>query len=183
MSPRAARKSAAKPPEPLTEVPEPTPGPEESPTLTDAIAGLERILLFAMDEQRYGLPLDVVQEIQQIVAVSEIPDDSGSVIGVVNLRGLVVPVMDLRRMLGLAPKEYGLQTPMVFTRTPRGLVALVVDEVADVVEVPPGSVQPPSGVFALADRMLGVCRLESGPVFILDVERLVPARVVGGVRP
>jgi purine-binding chemotaxis protein CheW len=105
------------------------------------------------------------------------------VVGVINVRGAVVPVMDLRLMLGLPAKEYHLQTPMVFTRTPRGLVALVVDEVADVVEVPPGSVQAPSAVFALADRLMGVCRLESGPVFVLDIGRLVPARTARVVDP
>lgn len=181
MSPRAARKAAAKPGKPPTEAPEPSPAPAESLPVADGLAGLDRILLFVIDEQRYGLSIDVVQEIQQIVAMSEIPDDSGAVVGVINVRGVVVPVMDLRRMLGIGPKAYDLQTPMVFTRTPRGLLALVVDEVADVVEVPPGSVQPPSGVLALADRLLGVCQLESGPVFVLDIERLVPARSVGGV--
>lgn len=184
MSPRAARKKpAAKPGEPPAKMPEPSPAPPESPPVVDPIPGLDRILLFSMDEQRYGLSIDVVQEIQQMVALSEIPDDSGAVVGVIDLRGVVVPVMDLRRMIGLENREYHLQTPMVFTRTPRGLVALVVDEVADVVEVPPGSVQLPSDVLALADRMLGVCHLESGPVFVLDIERLVPVRSAGGVRP
>ncbi|MDO8915007.1 MAG: chemotaxis protein CheW [Coriobacteriia bacterium] len=183
MSPRAARKQAAKSDEARPEAPEPIAASPEPLPVEVAIEGLDRILLFVMDEQRYGLPIEVVQEIQQIVALSEIPDDSGGVVGVINLRGVVVPVMDLRLMLGLVPKEYHLQTPMVFTRTPRGLIALVVDEVADVVEVPSGSVQAPSGVLALADRLLGVCRLEDGPVFVLDVDRLVPARAGRVVRP
>jgi purine-binding chemotaxis protein CheW len=183
VSPRAARKQAAKSDEPRPEAPESIAASPEPVPFEVAVEGLDRILLFVMDEQRYGLPIEVVQEIQQIVALSEIPDDSGGVVGVINLRGVVVPVMDLRLMLGLAPKEYHLQTPMVFTRTPRGLVALVVDEVADVVEVPSGSVQVPSGVLALADRLLGVCRLDDGPAFVLDVERLVPARAARVVRP
>jgi purine-binding chemotaxis protein CheW len=182
VSPRAAKKAAAKPTEPPIAAPGPSPGSEEVGAAAEEVALLDRILLFVMDGQHYGLPLDAVQEIQQIVAISEIPDDSGFVLGVINVRGSVVPVMDLGRMLGLASKEHDLQTPMVLTRTPRGLVALVVDEVADVVEVSPENTQPPSGVFALADRMLAVCRLESGPVFILDVDRLVPARAFGGAR-
>jgi len=147
----------------------------------DRLAGIERIVVFAIEGQRYALPIDVVQEIQQIVAVSEIPDDSGAVVGVINVRGAVVPVMDLRRMLGMAQRPYDLQTPMVFVRSPRGIVSLVVDEVEDVMEVPEGSMQAPSSVFALADRLLGVCRLDSGPVFVFDVERLVPA--ANGGRP
>ena len=55
----------------------------------------------------------------------------------------------------------------------------MVDEVEDVVEVPGGSMQAPSDVFALADRLVGVCRLDSGPVFVLDIERLVPGNGKG----
>jgi len=143
---------------------------------SDLTARIERIVVFSLEGQRYALPIDVVQEIQQIVALSEIPDDSGGVVGVINLRGAVVPVMDLRRLLGLPVREYDLQTPMVFVRSPRGLVALIVDQVEDVVEVPEGGIQPPSEVFALADRLLGICRLDSGPVFVFSIERLIPAR-------
>jgi purine-binding chemotaxis protein CheW len=181
VSPRAAKKGAAKPEEHLPGAPESGAAAPEPPEV-DVVEGFDRILLFSVDGQRYGLPIGAVQEIQQIVALSEIPDDGGGVVGVINLRGAMVPVMDLRLMLGVAQKEYHLQTPMVFTRTPRGLVALVVDEVADVVEVPAGALQAPSGVLALADRLVGVCHLESGPVFVLDIEQLVPARVARSVR-
>jgi len=144
------------------------------------LAALRRLVVFAVDGQRYALPIDVVQEIQQIVALSEIPDDSGSVVGVINLRGAVVPAMDVRLLLGLASREYGLQTPMIFATTPRGLVALIVDEVEDVVEVPPGCMQEASVGYELADKLVGVCRLDDRLVFVFDVARLVStARSVG----
>jgi purine-binding chemotaxis protein CheW len=171
VSPRAAKKSAAA--EPVVE--SPASDAAAGVPARQTVAGSDRILLFALDGQHYGLPIAVVQEIQQMVALSQIPDDEGAVVGVINLRGAVVPVMDLRRMLGLPPRVYGLQTPMVFVRTPQGVVSLVVDEVEDVVEVPPDCMQPTSEVFALADRLLGVCRLDVGPVFVLDIERLIPA--------
>jgi purine-binding chemotaxis protein CheW len=134
-----------------------------------------RLVVFGVEGQRYALPIESVQEIQQIVALSEIPDDSGAVVGVINLRGAVVPAMDIRRLLGLPERAYDLQTPMVFTRTPRGIVALIVDEVEDVVEVAAGSMHEASASFDLADKLLGVCRLEDRLVFVFDVARLVPA--------
>jgi purine-binding chemotaxis protein CheW len=137
-----------------------------------------RIVVFRVEGQRYALPIDAVQEIQQIVAMSEVPDASAAVLGVINLRGTIVPALDLRALVGLEPKAYGLQTPMVFTRTAQGLVALVVDEVEDVVEVPTGMIQPASGVYALAERLSGVCRLEGGLVFVFDVDALVPPALV-----
>jgi chemotaxis signal transduction protein len=83
--------------------------------------------------------------------------------------------MDIRRLLGLPAREYGLQTPMIFTRTPRGLVALIVDEVEDVVEVPAGCMQEPSAGYDLADKLLSTCRLDERLIFVFDIDRLVPA--------
>ncbi len=134
----------------------------------------ERIVVFSIEGQRYAFPIDVVQEIQQIVEISGLPDTSAAILGVINVRGRVVPVVDLRALVGLEPLVQGLQTPMVFTRTAQGIVALVVDEVEDVLEVPAGSMQAPSSVHALSDRLLSVCSLESGMVFVFDVDALIP---------
>jgi purine-binding chemotaxis protein CheW len=135
-----------------------------------------RLVVFGLEGQRYALPLDAVQEIQQIVAFSDIPDGSSSVVGVINLRGEVVPAVDLRLVVGMPAREYDLQTPMIIARTARGLVAFVVDNVEDVVEVSVTDIQPPSSVYELADRLCGVCRLDDGIVFVFDVETLLPGR-------
>jgi purine-binding chemotaxis protein CheW len=174
VSPRKAKAQAA-----AAEVAVPTEPEAPVPVETTAPWEPSRLVVFAVEGQRYALPIESVQEIQQIVALSEIPDDSGAVVGVINLRGAVVPAMDIRRLLGLPTHAYGLQTPMIFTRTPRGLVALIVDEVEDVVEVPEGSMQKASASFDLTDRLLGVCRLEDRLVFVFDVARLVPAPLSG----
>lgn len=141
-----------------------------------------RIIVFSMEGQRYGLPIEVVQEIQQIVAFSEIPEHRTAVVGVINVRGQVVPAVDLRLLVGMPAKEYGLQTPMLFVRTAQGLVSLIVDEVEDVIEVPTGALQAPSRMYALADRLLGVMRLEADLVFVFDIDRLVPPETAGAGR-
>jgi purine-binding chemotaxis protein CheW len=169
------------------QAPDPSPAgsdPEPGSPPWDGLAPGEtmRIVVFELDAMRYALPIEVVQEIQQIVAVSELPDETGAVIGVINLRGTVVPAIDLRRLVGLSAREYDLQTPMVFVRTTHGVVALVVDEVDDVIEVSAASVQAPSSLYALADRLLCVCRLEGGLVFVFDIDRLVGADVVAAGR-
>jgi purine-binding chemotaxis protein CheW len=147
---------------------------EAEETVADFGLEMGRVIVFSMDGQRYALPIDVVQEIQQIVAFSEIPDHQAAVVGVINVRGQVVPAVDLRRLVGMPAREYGLQTPMVFVRTAKGLVALIVDEVEDVIEVPPNSTQAPSRMYALADKLLCVVRLDTDLVFVFDIDRLVP---------
>jgi len=70
---------------------------------------------------------------------------------------------------------------MILCRAHGRLVALIVDEVEDVVSVPPGCIQEPSKLYALADRMIGVCRLDVGLVLLLDADRLVPDETLAPV--
>jgi purine-binding chemotaxis protein CheW len=149
----------------------------------DAGIGLDvgEVVVFMLGQQRYALPIDRVQEIQQIVAMNEVPDSTRGLVGVINLRGDVVPAIDLRQLLGMEHRQYVLETPMVITRARGSLAALIVDGVEDVAAVPPGAIQPPDDIYELADRMIGVCRLEGELVFILDPDELLPERVVRAV--
>lgn len=146
------------------------------------IVGGDRIVVFFLEGQKYALPIDRVQEIQQIVAYTEVPDETGVVLGMVNLRGIVVPLVDLRTLVGLESRAYHLETPMIICRSRGGLVALVVDEVEDVSIMPAGCLQKASRLHALSDRMLGVCRMEPGLVFLLDIEKLVPEEAPRALR-
>lgn len=151
-------------------------------------AEVPRALTFRLDEQLYGLPIGFVQEIQQIVELMPLPDAAPALVGLLDVRGLVVPAIDLRTLVGMPKREYTLETPMVFCRVHGRVVCLIVDAVEDVVEIPHDCMQAPSALYALADRMLGVCRLPQGLVLMLDPERLVPdaalaaADVSGGER-
>jgi len=129
---------------------------------------------FKLDGQLYGLPIDVVQEIQQLVEFTPVPDASTAVVGLIDLRGFVVPAIDLRTLLGLPSLEYTLETPMVFCRVRGHVVCLVVDRVEDVVDLPTDGLQPPTSLYSMADRMLGMVRIPRGLVLMLDIDRLVP---------
>lgn len=142
---------------------------------TDNESGLYagRAVTFFLSGQRYALPIDRVQEIQQIVAFSEVPGGTSGVVGMVNLRGRVIPAVDLRRLLGLTSEEYTLETPMIICRIHDQLVALVADEVQDVVELPLGSLQEAPAMHSLAAKMLGVARMDDGLIYLLDLDQLL----------
>lgn len=144
-----------------------------SPVASAGDAAIERIVVFHLAGQRYGLPIEAVQEIQQIVAFSEVPSQGGPVVGMVNLRGVVIPAVDMRALVGMPREEYRLETPMIISRTRDDLVALIVDSVDDVILVPEGCVQPVSAMHSLADRMLGVCQIATDLVYVLDIARIV----------
>lgn len=133
-----------------------------------------RILTFRLDDQYFGLPIEYVREIQQIVELMPLPDAPPFLVGLLDVRGLVVPAIDLRVLVGLERREYRLETPMVFCTVGGRVVSLIVDAVEDVVEVASAAIQAPSGLYSLAEKMLGVCRLPQGLVTIFDPVKLVP---------
>jgi purine-binding chemotaxis protein CheW len=149
-----------------------TPAPvAEVPAVTREIG---RILTFRLDDQYFGLPIENVQEIQQIVELMPLPDAPPALVGLLDVRGTVVPAIDLRILVGMERRDYRLETPMVFCNVHGRVVCLIVDAVEDVVEVPPDTLQAPSKLYSLAEKMIGVCRLPHGLVMIFDPERLVP---------
>lgn len=133
----------------------------------------DRVVVFYLAGQRYALPIDRVQEIQQIVAFSEVPGGGLGVVGMVNLRGHVIPAVDVRALVGLPRQEYTLETPMIICRVRGHLIALCVDEVEDVVELPEGCLQAAPPMHALAGKMVGVARLESGLIYVIDLDLLL----------
>ncbi len=138
---------------------------------------VEQVVAFHLAGQRYALPIERVQEIQHIVAFSEVPSGGAAVIGMVDLRGNVIPAVDLRVLVGLPAIEYGLETPMIICHASGDMVALLVDEVEDVIELPAGCLQESPAMHALSSKMLGVARLESGLVYVLDLDLLLAGRL------
>lgn len=183
--------SAPPPPEPQDSVAEAGSGLRDgtggvsSPTgVSEAAASSqrvlpERIVVFTLEGQSYALPIDRVQEIQQLVALSPVPDPSPALLGMVNLRGEVIPAIDLRAMLGMPSARFGLDTTMIISNANGHPVALVVDGVEDVLELPPDCVQEPSRLHTLAQRMIGVCRMGERLVYLLDIDNVVPLGALG----
>lgn len=133
----------------------------------------ERVVVFFLDGQRYALPIERVQEIQQIVAFSAVPGGSAGIVGMVNLRGHVIPAVDMRAFVGLPTMEYSLETPMIICRVDDHLIALIVDSVQDVVLLAADSLQPPPAMHSLAGKMLGVARSDEGLIYVLDLGLLL----------
>ncbi len=94
----------------------------------------DRLVVFALGDQRYGLPLSAVQRSVRAVAVTALPQAPDIVLGIVNVQGKVIPVINLRRRFRLAEREIALSDQMLIARAARRTVALVVDAVSGVLE-------------------------------------------------
>jgi purine-binding chemotaxis protein CheW len=127
---------------------------------------------FALDGLLFGVEVQHVQEVIRYQAMTRVPLAPDVVSGLINLRGQIVPAIDLRRRLELRARPEG-QLPMnVVVRTPDGAVSLLVDEIGDVVEgdeaafeAPPETLRGTArqlirGAYKLADRLLLVLHIE-----------------------
>jgi purine-binding chemotaxis protein CheW len=134
----------------------------------------ERLLCtFRVGELSLGLDIGSVQEVLRGQEVTRLPLASTAVRGIINLRGRIVPAVDLRRCLDLPPAPEGLERATIVVRAPENAVSLLVDEVGDVVEVSaeaflrtpetirPGARELLHGVVPLEDRLLLELDLES----------------------
>ncbi len=130
-------------------------------------------VVFRLEGQRYALDLSQVERVVSMVAVSPLPETPAVVVGVINYRGSVVPVLDLRPRLGFPPREFGLTDHLLLGRTSRRMLALPVDEVLGVNEVRVEDTLAPSTLLPGVGYVTGIVALADGLLFIHDLEALL----------
>ena len=140
----------------------------------DSMAGM--YLTFDLADVGYGLEIRHVIEIIGIQPVTCVPDMPEHVIGVLNLRGKVIPIIDVRLRFGLPERDYDERTCIIVVNVHDDSVGLVVDMVSEVVDIPDGQIEPPPAHGReTACYIQGMGKLEERVKLLLDVETLVQA--------
>ena len=129
-----------------------------------------RLVVFVVEGERYGLPLEVVERVLPMVAVSPLPKAPAVALGVIDVHGRVIPVVDVRGRFGHPPREYGITAHLLVARTSRRALALAVDAVQGVTELAPGAVIPPDHVLPGIGHVAGIAALPDGLLFIHDLD-------------
>jgi purine-binding chemotaxis protein CheW len=142
-------------------------------------------LSFFLGGEEYATDILTVQEIKGWDTVTRVPYSPDYILGVINLRGSIVPVVDLRVRFSLESAAFDAATVIIVvhvagTRGER-IVGIVVDAVSDVYSVPSESIQPPPDVMGSIDHtfVVGLANLDDKLLIILDIERLVLSSVLG----
>lgn len=128
------------------------------------------LVVFRVDSARYALSLASVERVFGMVAVAALPKAPAVVLGVVNIHGALVPVLDIRARFGLPRREWSPSSHLLVARTPRRMVALPVDEVIGVIEVSEATVIPPDVVVPGTSHVSGLVALPDGLLFIQDLD-------------
>ena len=106
----------------------------------------DRYLTFFIGEEVYGLAIRNVTEIVGLQRITEVPDMPGYVLGVINLRGAVIPVVDVRLRFGIEQREPDERTCVIVVQLDDISVGLIVDTVSEVLDIPADNVAPPPNV-------------------------------------
>jgi purine-binding chemotaxis protein CheW len=135
----------------------------------------EQIIGLDLAGEQYGVEIGRVQEIIRIQPITIVPNAPAFVEGVTNLRGRVIPVMDLRKRFGLRVGPQTGHSRIVVAEVGSHTVGLIVDAVSEVLRVTSDMIEPPSTLVTTADStfLRGVAKLEERLVLLLDLSRIL----------
>ncbi|MBS3910189.1 MAG: purine-binding chemotaxis protein CheW [Actinobacteria bacterium] len=135
----------------------------------------DQFVTFALDNEKYGVEVLKVQEIIGYQGFAKVPNVPPFVKGVLNLRGSVVPVVDLRLKLNMKPREYDNFTVILIMEVRERVVGIIVDAVSDVVNLSPEDIQqtPDFSSGIRVDFIKGMGRKDEELIIILDIDRVL----------
>ncbi len=135
----------------------------------------QHLVVVRLDRERYGISIEHVHEIIRMQEVTRIPRAPVFVEGVINLRGQVIPVMDLRRRFGLPAAEGDGASRIVVVEMNGNRVGMVVDAVLEVLRVPESAVVPPEALLTASQVafLRGVAKHGEGLILLLDLQRVL----------
>lgn len=136
---------------------------------------LLQLVTFSISEEEFGVNILKVQEIIRTMEITKVPRAPEFVEGVINLRGKVIPIIDLRRRFNLAPKPHDKNTRIIVIEINNIIVGFVVDAVSEVLRIPASTVEPPPPVVAGVDSdyVSGVGKLQERLLIMLDLDKLL----------
>jgi purine-binding chemotaxis protein CheW len=148
-------------------------GQKSNPMNKDQQPGGEHIVVFVLDEPRYALLLSSVERVVRAVEITPLPKGPEIVLGIINVQGRIVPVIDVRRRFRLPEREMELDDRFIIASTPKRLVALVVDSVAGVRELADRQMVSVERSLPFAEYLKGVAKLEDNLVLIHDLDQFL----------
>jgi purine-binding chemotaxis protein CheW len=151
-------------------------------------AGETQLVVFDLASEYYGVDIGDVREIIRMQNVTRVPGTPGYMEGVTNLRGKVVPVVDLRKRLELKVKQQTKESRIVVVDIGGKDVGVIVDGVTEVLRIPVASIEPPSQMIANSDSayIRGIAKLGDKLVILLELDKVLASADYGsfdGVKP
>lgn len=136
---------------------------------------LLQLVSFNIGDEEFGVDILKVQEINRMVEITKVPQTPNYVEGVINLRGKVIPIVDLRKRFNLEVKKYDKNTRIVVVDIEGAIIGMVVDSVSEVLRLPSDTIEPPPEIVTgvNSEYIKGVAKLEDRLLIFLDLSKVV----------
>ena len=150
---------------------------QEMPTLSQPIVSNNEFLTFTLGKEEYGIDILRVQEIRGYDAVTSIANTSEFIKGVINLRGVIVPIIDMRIKFNLGNVVYNQLTVVIILNIAKRVVGMVVDGVSDVITLKSEQIMAAPEFSAALDTryIVGLGAVDDRMIILVDIEQLISA--------
>ncbi|OEF98626.1 chemotaxis protein CheW [Desulfuribacillus alkaliarsenatis] len=134
-----------------------------------------KVIVFRLREQEYGVDVNQVKSIERVQDITKVPEAPNFVKGIIDLRGVVTPIIDLRTRLNLSVTEDTDNTRVIIVNIDGVEVGLIVDSANDVIDIPISSIEPPPPIAAgvRAVYLHGVAKLEDRLLILLNLNKVL----------
>ena len=149
---------------------------------------LEQMVTFNLGNEAFGVNILQVQEINRMVEITAVPHTESYVEGIINLRGKVIPIIDLRKKFGMPEKAYDGHTRIIVVDVSGETVGLVVDSVSEVLRVPAGSLDEApklvsgGGTYDGADYIKAIAKLDDRLLIYLDLNKIINSNQIAQIK-
>ncbi len=144
----------------------------ETSTAADEIL---QLVTFTLENQEYAVDILKVQEINRLTEITKVPNPAPYIEGVINLRGKVVPVINIRKKLGFSEKDIDENSRVIIIDIPGNTRGIIVDAVSEILSIPSNIVEPMPPMAPNMDRSFirGIAKLENRLVILTDIDTLI----------
>jgi purine-binding chemotaxis protein CheW len=141
----------------------------------DTVVTEKQMVLFELGSETYGLDIATVHEIIRMQPITKVPKAPFYVEGVINLRGRVIPVIDIGKRFGFEKAERGKNNRIVVVNIKNTVLGIIVDAVTEVLRIAMDSIEPVSDIVTSgnSDYLLGIAKLSNKMVILLAIDRLL----------
>jgi len=150
---------------------------EQMQVSTITTTDTHQFLTFALGQEEYGVEILKIQEIKGFSAITPLPNAPAYVRGVLNLRGTIVPIIDLRKKFGMPEEAYTKFTVIVVVQVQGKIMGFIVDAVSDVLTVTGSDIQPTPDLHGQVDTSFlnGLAKAGEKLVILLDIDKVLTA--------
>lgn len=134
-----------------------------------------KVIVFQLQDEEYGVPVEQVRSIEKVMHITRVPRTEGFVKGVINLRGVVTPIIDLRKRFGIGEADYTENTRIIIVVLEDMEVGLIVDAANDVIDISKNSIEPPPDVVGAVEveYINGIAKLDRRLLILLNLEKVL----------